>query len=110
MPSLYLIAYLAVGALGLVSLVILHFLFERLASRHATTWKDLGSPEFFSSMHPVTLWKVLRFLGARHYRSLSDSVTTWLAASASALLFVVVLVSVYLQIVFFMAGGRWPAV
>ena len=110
MPSPYVIAYIAAGALALLCLVLLHFLFERLASRHASTWESLGSPEFFSRVPPATGWNVLRFLGRREYLSLKDPTTTALALGASALLIVVLLVSLYLQAVFFRNGGRWPAV
>ena len=108
MPSLYTVAYIAAGALGLVYLLLLHLLFERLASRHASTWQDIGSPQFFSNLQLRTIFRVFRFLARRDYLELNDPVATWLALSASVLLIVVVVGYAYLQVVFYANGGRWP--
>ena len=107
-PSPYLIAYFAAAAMGLVYLVLLHFLFERLASRHVSTWEGLGSPAFFSSMNFGTVFRVLRFLLRRDYLGLNDPVAARLASSALVLLIAVVLICTYVQVVFYANGGRWP--
>jgi hypothetical protein len=108
-PSPYVIAYFAAGAMGLVYLVLLHLLFERLESRHASTWQALGCPEFFSNLRFETGLRVVRFLARRDYLELNDPVATWLGLGASVLLLVVVLVCGYLQVVFYWNGYRWPA-
>ena len=110
MPSSYVIAYVTTGALTLAFFAVLYILFGRLASRHASTWEALGSPEFFTKPQPGTAWKVLRFFGKSEYLSLNDSVTRALAICASGLFILVLVVSLYLQVVFFTHGGRWPAV
>jgi hypothetical protein len=107
-PSPYVIAYLGAGALGLVYLVILHFMFERLASHHPNEWERLGCPEFFSNLQLGTLWRVLRFLGSGGHRSLNDPLLTALARSSLIVLMVVMGVSIYLQVVFIENGDRWP--
>jgi len=107
--SPYVIAYLAAGVVALLYLVLLHLLFERLASHHASTWQALGRPEFFSNLRFGTGLRVLRFLARRDYLELRDPVATCLALSASALLVLVVLVCGYLQVVFYRNGYRWPA-
>ena len=107
-PSPYVIAYFAAGAMGLLYLVLLHLLFERLESRHASTWQALGRPEFFN-VRLETGPRVLRFLARREYLELNDPVATWLGLGASLLLLVVVLVCGYLQMIFYRNGYRWPA-
>jgi len=109
MPLPYAAACIAIAALGLAYLMVMHFLFERLASRHASTWEDIGSPEFLSSLHFTTMLRVLRFLVRRDYLELNDAVATRLALSASVLLIAIVVVCVYLQVVFYDNGLRWPA-
>ncbi len=109
MPLPYAAACIAAAALALAYLVVMHYLFERLASRHASTWEDIGSPEFLSSLHFTTMLNVLRFLARRDYLELNDPVTTRLALSASVLLVVIVVGCVYLQAVFYENGLRWPA-
>jgi hypothetical protein len=109
MPFPYAIACIAAAALVLAYLVVMHFLFERLASRHASTWEDIGSPEGLSSLHFTTMLRVLRFLARRDYLELNDPVTTRLALSASIVLIAIVVVCAYLQVVFYENGLRWPA-
>ena len=108
MPLLYAAACIAIAALGLAYLMVMHFLFVRLASRHASTWEDIGSPEFLSSLHFTTMLRVLRFLARRDYLELNDVVATRLAFSASVLLIAIVVICVYLQVVFYDNGLRWP--
>jgi len=108
MPLPYVAACIAAAALGLAYLLVMHFLFERLASRHASTWVEIGSPEFFSSLHFATVLRVVRFLARMDYLALNDPVATRLALSASVLLIVIVVVCVYLQLVFYENGARWP--
>lgn len=108
MPLPYAAACIAVAALGLAYLLVMHYLFARLASHHSSTWEDIGSPEFLSSLHLTTMLRVLRFLARRDYLELKDPVATRLALSASALLVVIVLVCAYLQVVFYENGLRWP--
>jgi hypothetical protein len=108
MPLRYAVAYIAAAALGLAYLAVMHFLFKRLASQHASTWEDIGSPEFFSSLHFTTMLRVLGFLARRDYLELNDPVATPLALSASFLLIVIAIVFVYLQVVFYVNGVRWP--
>jgi len=108
MPFAYAAACIAVAALGLAYLLVMHLLFERLASLHAATWEEIGSPAFFSSMHLSTMLRVLRFLARMDYLALNDRVATRLALSASILLIVIVVVGVYLQLVFYENGARWP--
>jgi hypothetical protein len=109
-PSPYVTAYLITGALTVVFVLVVSLLFQRLASRHTATWEALGSPEFFTKPPPGAAWKLLRFFGKREYRMLNDGVTTVLAITASALFILILLVSLSLQVVFYMHGGRWPAV
>jgi hypothetical protein len=108
MPLPYAAACIAVIALGLAYLFVMHFLFERLASRHASTWKEIGSPEFLSSLHFATMLRVLAFLARRDYLELDDPVATCLAFGASVLLIVMAVVCAYLQVVFYENGLRWP--
>ncbi len=61
MPLRYAVAYIAAAVLGFAYLAVMHFLFKRLESHHASTWEDIGSPGFFSSMHFTTMLRVLRF-------------------------------------------------
>jgi hypothetical protein len=110
MPSLYVIGYVTTGVLTLAFFVALYFLFERLASHHASTWQDLGSPEFFARPQPGTWRNVLRFFGRCEYFSLRDPLASALALSASVLFVLVLAISLYLQIVFYMHRSRWPAV
>ena len=108
MPLPYAAACIAGAALGLAYLVVMHFLFERLASRHASTWEDIGSPEFLSSLQFTTMFRVLRFLARRDYLELNDPVAARLALSASVLLIVILLVCAYLQVVFYENALQWP--
>jgi hypothetical protein len=108
MPLRYAVAYIAAAALGLAYLAVMHFLFKRLASHHASMWEDIGSPEFFSSLHFTTMLSVLGFLARRDYLELNDPVATRLALSASFLLIVIAAICAYLQVVFYENGVRWP--
>jgi len=108
MPLRYAVACIAAACLGLAYLAVMHFLFKRLASHHASTWKDIGSPEFFSSLHFTTMLRVLGFLARRDYLELNDPVATRLALGASFLLIVIAVVCVFLQVVFYVDGIRWP--
>jgi hypothetical protein len=108
MPLPYAAAYIAAAGLVLAYLLVMHFLFARLASRHASTWEEIGSPEFLSSLHFATMLRVLRFLARRDYLKLNDPVAARLALSASVLLIVIVVACVYLQSVFYENGLRWP--
>src|SRR5579872_382266 len=108
MPLRYAIACIAAGALGLAYLAVMHLLFKRLASHHASTWHDLGSPEFFASLHLTTMLKVIGFLARKDYIELNDPVAARLAVGASLLLILIALGCAYLQVVFFVNGLRWP--
>ena len=108
MPLPYAAACIAAAALGLGYLLVMHLLFERLASHHASIWEDMGSPGSLSSLHFTTMFRVLRFLAKRDYLELNDTVATRLALSASVLLIVIVVVCAYLQVVFYENGLRWP--
>ncbi len=108
MPLLYALACIAIAALGLAYLLVMYFLFARLASRHAPTWEKIGSPEFFSSLHFATMLAVVGFLARRDYLELHDPVAARLGLSASLLLIVILAVCVYLQVVFYENGLRWP--
>jgi hypothetical protein len=108
MPLRYAVAYIAAAALGLAYLAVMHFLFKRLASHHASTWEDIGSPEFFASLHFTTMLRVLGFLARKDYLELNDPVATRLALSASFLLIVIAVGCAYLQVVFYVNGLRWP--
>jgi len=108
MPLPYAAACIAAAALGLAYLLVMHFLFVRLALRHASTWEEIGSPEFLASLHFAKMLTVLRFLARREYLELNDPVVTRLALSASVLLIVIVVVCVYLQVIFYENGLRWP--
>jgi hypothetical protein len=108
MPLPYAAACIAVAALGLAYLLVMHFLFARLASHHVATWEEMGSPDFLSSLHFRTMLRVFGFLASRDYLELNDPVATRLALSASALLIAIVVVCVYLQLVFYENGLRWP--
>lgn len=109
MPLPYAAACIAAAALGLAYLLVMHFLFERLASHHAPTWKDIGSPQFLSSLHFTTMLSMLRFLARRDYLELNDPVATRLALIASALVIAIVAICAYLQVVFYENGLRWPS-
>ena len=109
MASPYVIAYFAIAVMGVVYLVVLHLLFERLASRHNSTWQALGSPRFFSSLRLDALGKLARFVARGEYRPLQDSALKWLCVGAVVLLAVCVLGSLFLQAVFYRSGGHWPA-
>ena|SRR5579863_7422004 len=108
MPLPYAAACITAAALGLAYLLVMHFLFERLASHHASTWQDIGSPEYLSSLHVTTMLRVLRFLARRDYLEFNDPVTTRLALSATVLLIVIAAICAYLQMVFYENGLRWP--
>jgi hypothetical protein len=108
MPLRYAVACIAAAALGLAYLAVMHFLFKRLASHHASTWKDIGSPEYFASLHFTAMLRVLGFLARRNYLELNDPVATRLALSASFLLIVIAVGSAFLQVVFYVNGLRWP--
>ncbi len=108
MPLRYAVAFVAATALALAYLVVMHFLFKRLASHHASAWEDIGSPEFLSSLHFTTMLRVLGFLARRDYLELNDPVATRLALSASFLLIVIAGVCIYLQVVFYVNALRWP--
>lgn len=108
MPLSYAAAWIALAGLGLAYLLVMHLLFERLASRHASAWEAIGSPGFLSSLHFTTMLTVLPFLARRDYLGLNDPVATRLALSASVLLIVIVAVCIYLQVVFYQNGLRWP--
>jgi len=109
MASPYVIAYVAIGLLGLIYLALLHFLFERLASHHSSTWQTLGSPQFFSNLQLGTLGKVIRFVARGEYRLLQDATLNLLCVSAAVLLAVCIVGSFCLQFVFYRGGGRFPA-
>jgi hypothetical protein len=108
MPLPYAAACIAAAALGLAYLLVMHFFFQRLASHHALMWKEIGSPGILSSLHFATMLRVLRFLSRRDYLELNDPVATRLALSASVLLIVIAVICVYLQVVFYDNGLRWP--
>jgi hypothetical protein len=108
MPLRYAVACIAAAALGLAYLAVMHFLFKRLASHHASTWEDIGSPEFFASLHFTTMLRVLGFLARRNYLELHDPIATRLALSASFLLIVIAAGCAFLQVVFYVNGLRWP--
>ncbi len=108
MPLPYAAGCIAAVALGLGYVLVMHFLFERLASHHASTWEDIGSPGSLSSLHFTTMLKVLRFLVRRDYLQLNDLVATRLALLGSILLAVIVVVCAYMQVVFYDNGLRWP--
>src|SRR5579863_1955507 len=101
-------ACIVAAALGLAYLLVMHFLFERLASRHASSWEAIGSPESLSSLHFTTMLLVLRFLARSDYRQFDDPVATRLAVGAKVLLIAIVVFCVYLQVVFYDNGLRWP--
>jgi len=108
MPLPYAAACIAAAALVVGYLLVMHCLFERLASHHVSTWKDIGSPGSLSSLHLATMFKVLRFLANRDYLELNDLAITRLAWIASILLILGVVLCVYLQLVFYENGLRWP--
>lgn len=108
MPLPYAAACIAAAGLALAYMLVMHFLFARLASRHAATWEEIGSPQFLSGLHLATMLRVLRFLARRDYVELNDPVAARLALGASVLLVVIVVVCVYLQVVFYENGLRWP--
>ena len=108
MPLRYAVAYIAAAVLGLAYLAVMHFLFKRLASHHASTWEDIGSPEFFASLHFTTMLRVLGFLVRKDYLELNDPVATRLALGASFLLIAIAVGCAYLQVVFYLNGLRWP--
>jgi hypothetical protein len=108
MPLRYAVAYIAAAVMGIAYLAVMHFLFKRLALHHASTWEDIGSPEFLSSLHFRTMLRVLGFLARREYVELNDPVATRLALSASFLLIVIAVGCAYLQVVFYVNGLRWP--
>lgn len=108
MPLPYAVAFITAAALGFAYLAVMHFLFKRLASHHAATWEEIGSPEFLSSLHFTTMLRVVGFLARRDYLALNDPVATRLALSASFLLIVIAVGCVYLQVVFYVNGLRWP--
>jgi hypothetical protein len=108
MPLRYAVACTATAGLGLAYLAVMHFLFKRLASHHASTWEDIGSPELLASLHFTTMLRVLGFLARQDYLDLNDPVATRLALIASFLLIVIAVGCVYLQVVFYVNGLRWP--
>jgi hypothetical protein len=101
-------ACIVAAALGLAYLLVMHLLFERLASHHTSGWEDIGSPESLSSLHFRTMLRVLGFLARRDYLEFNDPITTRLAVSAKVLLIAIVVLCVYLQVVFYDNGLRWP--
>jgi len=108
MPLSYAVACIFASALGLAYLLVMHFLFARLASRHASTWEDFGKPEFLSSLHLATMLRVLRFLATRGYVELNDPIAARLGLTASVLVIVIAATCAYLQVVFYENGLRWP--
>ncbi len=108
MPLPYAAACIAFAALAVAYLLVMHFLFERLASHHGSMWKEIGSPGSLSSLHLATMFKVFRFLARRQYLELNDLVITRWAWIALVLLILGAIVCVYLQLVFYENGLRWP--
>jgi hypothetical protein len=84
---------------------MLSILCKRLADRHVVTWEHLGRPALLGGGAGSTL-KVLRFLWRREYLVLEDPVVTRLAQMVSVLVVAVVAVSLTLQVIFYVHGGR----
>jgi hypothetical protein len=102
--STFLTVFISVGVISVAYLVVLHFLYERLAENHIATYNSLGSPMFFSNLGVSAGLKVLRFLILRRYRRMNDVVVVRLADTALGLLVISVLGSIALNIMFSLNG------